>query len=451
MRKYLTKFNTFILLSFFICCMFFLSACQSETYELKEITLQGQKTEFICGEEFSVGDLFVTAKYSNNSQKVVEDYRIDSRDYNKDIAGEYTIYCFYTENGLVVWCKYVVEVIRDYTLLDISVVGQKTNFLVGEEFVFDGEVFISYADCPDDLILTSSYIVDSSLYRKDVVGSYQIFVKVEDKSYTYTVKVEKMKSLKLLMIGNSYSDDTAYYIPEIAKNLGFEQLEFGILYIGGCSIQSHYENSQTGAKGYAFRYYQNGQWTATYGNELKSLEFGIKFKSWDYITLQQSSVYSGVISSYDETLTKLIDYVKKTATNPQVELVWNMTWAYQQNYEHLQGNGYNSQASMYELIANAVEQKISTNANFVKISPAGTAIQNARTSILGDTLNRDGTHLTDVGRYISAMTMFCTITGYSVEDVNYVPLGVDAKTVLIVKESVLNAIENKYEITPFIK
>jgi hypothetical protein len=252
------------------------------------------------------------------------------------------------------------------------------------------------------------------------------------------------------MIGNSYSDDTAEYLPEIAKDFDFGEVEFGVLYIGGCNIQKHYENSQTGYKSYEFRYYQNGAWTKKYGNELKSLEYGVTFKDWDYITLQQSSVQSGVVSSYGESLDKLITYVKQTATNENMQLIWNMTWAYANDYSSTQKNGYSNQISMYNLIANAVETKIATNMNFVAISPAGTAVQNARTSILGDTLNRDGTHLTyDVGRYIAAMSMFCSLTGYTVDDITYVPAGLDEARISIAKDSVRNALANKYEVTPF--
>jgi hypothetical protein len=249
------------------------------------------------------------------------------------------------------------------------------------------------------------------------------------------------------MIGNSYSDDTAQYLPQIAAQFGFDNVEFGVLYIGGCSIAQHYQNSSNGSKPYDFRYYHNNAWDMTYGGERKSLEYGIKFKDWDFITLQQSSVQSGKPSSYGEDLDKLIEYVKNTATNPNMQLVWNMTWAYADTYENMQKNGYVNQISMYNQIAATVEDKIATNNNFVAISPTGTAVQNARTK-LGDTLNRDGTHLSyDVGRYIAAMTMFCTLTGYSVDDISFAPSGLDLEFVNDAKDSVKSALANKFQVT----
>jgi hypothetical protein len=249
------------------------------------------------------------------------------------------------------------------------------------------------------------------------------------------------------MIGNSYSDDTAWLLPNIASNFAFEEMEIGVLYIGGCSLGQHYENSKTDFAGYNFRYFQGGRWIETYEDELKSLEFGGQFKDWDFITMQQSSMQSGAVLSYGTALTELISYVQEKATNPDMKLVWNMTWAYANDYEPMQTIGYPDQATMYELITGAVQRAIVPNENFVAISPTGTAIQNARAA-LGDTLNRDGTHLTwDVGRYIAAATMFCTIADCTVDKISFIPDSVDEETVQIAKESVKNALKNKFEVT----
>jgi hypothetical protein len=505
------------------------AACNEEEIVLKSISLQGYKTEFVCGEEFEVGDLVVTAEYSDDTKKAVDNYQIDSSKYNKNVAGTYVIGCSYTENDVTKTSEYTVKVVATYSLTEIEIVGQnlyfdcgtefsfgdgvvkkvysdgikvvtrdyeidssnydanvageydifvncgeqqavytvsvmdesyiqaiavsdqRTKYTLGQDFIFNGTVSVSYTNGrPNDVVSDAKYIVNSDAYNKNTLGTYAIIVSIGEKQCTFNVTVEEVKSLKILMIGNSYSDDTAEYLPEIAKDFDFDEVEFGVLYIGGCNIQKHYENSQTGYKGYEFRYYQNGAWTKKYGNELKSLEYGVTFKDWDYITLQQSSVQSGVVSSYGESLDKLITYVKQTATNVNMQLIWNMTWAYANDYSSMQKNGYSNQISMYNLIANAVETKIATNMNFVAISPAGTAVQNARTSILGDTLNRDGTHLTyDVGRYIAAMSMFCSLTGYTVDDITYVPDGLDETRISIAKDSVRNALANKYEVTPF--
>ena len=372
--KVLNRITTLLLsLVILTVCGATLTACKKSNKSsatLQEIYLEGYKTQFATGEEFSVGDLTILAQYSDGEVKEVDDYQIDSTQYNKDANGEYTIICYYTENGLTKSREYVVSV--------------------------------------------------------------------------------GVKSLKVLMIGNSFAVDTIWFVPEIAKNYMFEELEFGVLSVGGCSIQQHYEYSQTGKAVYEFLYYKDGAWIHKYDDELKSIEFGIKFKDWNIITMQTNSSQSGRIESYGAELTNLITYVKNTATNPDMKLVWNMPWAYTDS-DLIHAHGYLDQIDMYNSVVNAVQLKIVPNSNFITVLPTGTAVQNARSSVLGDVVNRDELHLNVFGRYVAAMTMFCTLTGKPVDDIVYTPPGLDAEKIEISKESVKNAIKNKYAVTEFQK
>jgi hypothetical protein len=68
---------------------------------------------------------------------------------------------------------------------------------------------------------------------------------------------------------------------------------------------------------------------------------------------------------------------------------------------------------------------------------------------LGDTLTRDGFHLSiPLGRYIAALTWGRVLTGESVENIAYAPVEVDEKLKAIAIESVENAVKNPFEITP---
>ena len=64
-----------------------------------------------------------------------------------------------------------------------------------------------------------------------------------------------------------------------------------------------------------------------------------------------------------------------------------MTWAYQADSTHSGFNNYGKdQMTMYNAIVNAAQTKIVTNDNIEIIIPVGTAVQNVRTSYIGDTL-----------------------------------------------------------------
>ena len=73
-----------------------------------------------------------------------------------------------------------------------------------------------------------------------------------------------------------------------------------------------------------------------------------------------------------------------------------------------------NQMKMYTSIVNAVK-KAANLVGIKKIIPSGTAIQNARTSFIGDHMNRDGYHLDlTIGRYTAACTWFEALTHQNV-------------------------------------
>ena len=254
-----------------------------------------------------------------------------------------------------------------------------------------------------------------------------------------------MKKLSLLMIGNSFSEDTVSYAYEIAYAVGIDDVNVCNMYIGGCSLDTHYYNAINDVPSYDFQQYENGEWIHNPG---KTLKFGIEYANWDYISLQQASGVSGKPSSYSN-LALLMDYVQNTATNKNVKLIWNMTWAYQKNSTHGDFPLYdNDQATMYNAIINAVKTQVLTK-NCAAVIPNGTAIQNARTSFIGDNLTRDGFHLSlDAGRYIAGLTLVYTLNGIFPLDITFAPRQMSKECKKACQESAKNAILNAFSVTP---
>lgn len=249
--------------------------------------------------------------------------------------------------------------------------------------------------------------------------------------------------LKILTIGNSFSDDTMQYVYQIAKSAGVDKVSLGNLYIGGCSLNTHASNARGNKGAYEYRTNTSGTWTTT-----KDYKMGdaIKQQKWDFISLQQASGDSGVANSYSE-LSYLIGYVSGLC--PDAKIVWNMTWAYQQDSTHSSFPKYNSnQTTMYNAILDAVAQKVKTRDDIFTVSPTGTAIQNARTSYVGDKLTRDGYHLSyDFGRYVAGLTFFSQLTGISAQNVTFAPDGVDDSLQKVAIEAASNAINTPTAVT----
>ena len=229
----------------------------------------------------------------------------------------------------------------------------------------------------------------------------------------------------------------------IAEDLGIEKVAIGNLFIGGCSLETHAANAAGDLGAYTYYFNDNGLWTMQTNYKLGD---ALKSRSWDFVSMQQSSNESGVAESYNENLTNLIDYVR---TYSAAELVWHMTWAYQQDSNHAAFPTYNKdQITMYNAIVSAVQNKILPTGEFGRIVPNGTAVQNARASVLGDTITRDGYHMRyDFGRYMTGLLFIKTLTGLSIDNVTYAPDGLTDVEKAIAKEAVNNAYEKPFEVT----
>lgn len=254
-------------------------------------------------------------------------------------------------------------------------------------------------------------------------------------------------SLKVLAIGNSFSDDAMEYLYQIARAAGYEDITLGNMYIGGCTLNTHWNNAKNNSASYDYRKNTSGTWST---RNSTTMLYGIQDEDWDIITLQQASGSSGMPDTYGN-LQNLIDYVEKNKTNPNAKLGWHMTWAYQGNSNHAEFYKYgNSQTQMYNAIVSTVKEKVIPTEAFDFIIPSGTAIQNTRTSFIGDTLTRDGYHLAiPFGRYIAGLTWLETLTGVKADAVDWYPdANVDTIRLEAVFEAVNNACENPFEVTP---
>ncbi len=251
------------------------------------------------------------------------------------------------------------------------------------------------------------------------------------------------KSIKILAIGNSFSVDAMrHHLYPMLKEAGCTDIRLGILYIGGASIDTHYDNVRLDRAKYQYQETTDGNWT--YTEEYKA-STAFALTDWDIVTMQQASPDSGRGISYGN-LGALIDLVR-----PQIgdaELYWQMTWAYQQDSDHSAFPNYNNdQMRMYKGIVRATTDKILTNDNFVGYFPVGTTIQNLRTSSLGDTLTADGYHLKDTyGDYAAALTWFCYLTGADAETMTYRPTSI-AGHFDEIAEAVNNAIKTPLAVT----
>ena len=255
--------------------------------------------------------------------------------------------------------------------------------------------------------------------------------------------------LKILTIGNSFSNDAMEYVFDIAYAAGAKDVFLGNLYIGSCTVDKHLTNAKEDNGAYTYYTNEVGSWERVSKHKMSD---AIKSQNWDFISIQQNSKNSGLPQSY-ANLQELVNIVKSQATNPKVEIVWHMTWACAESYTgSLFANYQMSQEVMYNSIVDAVKQGVFPVKDITRVIPNGTVMQNMRTSYYGDNVCRDGLHLSlPHGRILGGIGIVAATIGIDWDTIDltdvHSKIADDDKFIQSALESVKNAMENPYQVT----
>lgn len=204
---------------------------------------------------------------------------------------------------------------------------------------------------------------------------------------------------KILAIGNSFSEDATYYLHRLTAAVGIPTRVVN-LYIGGCSLERHWQNVETGEA--AYQYQLNGEKTDRY----VSINEMLTEEPWDYIVTQQASHDSGWQETYEPFLTLLKEEIHRKA--PRAELLLQQTWAYEMDSPHPNFMRYHrNQREMYDKLSAAYRAEAERHR--LRLIPCGDIVQQVRGEKPfdyqngGSSLCRDGFHMSFLyGRYLLA-------------------------------------------------
>lgn len=224
--------------------------------------------------------------------------------------------------------------------------------------------------------------------------------------------------MKILAIGNSFSQDATYYLHAIAS-LEHKETKVVNLCIGGCSLEQHWQNIIHEKKEYLYEL--NGKSC----DRFISIQDAIKEEKWDIIVTQQVSHDSGWSDSYEPFLSMICAWLRKE--QPQARLCLQKTWAYEINSEHFGFWRYNrNQDEMYSRLCSAYEKAAEKNKLFC--IPSADIIQALRNvpefdySNNGKSLCRDGFHMHYIyGRYAVAATWYAALYQKKISGNSYIP------------------------------
>ena len=105
-------------------------------------------------------------------------------------------------------------------------------------------------------------------------------------------KPNQIKTLRVLMIGNSFSQSVLPFLPPIANADPTVKLIIRNAYIGGCSIQRHLKEYDTTANNPEHRPYTTNLPIEGINGKKVSLQECLKADQYDIVSIQQASVLS---------------------------------------------------------------------------------------------------------------------------------------------------------------
>jgi hypothetical protein len=187
------------------------------------------------------------------------------------------------------------------------------------------------------------------------------------------------RPVRILGIGNSFTVNSAKYLPQIIAADPEVSADIGVAQVGGCSLDRHvsmaeaHEADET--KGCSYSFILNG----------KTIERNMPLKDvlvqgpWDYITIQQVSSKSFKLETFYPYAQKLIEYIRRFA--PDAEIVVHETWSHNIDCPRTKDWKLPPDA-MYERLHKNYAQIAAEQG--LRIIPVGTAFQQAKKRPLWD-------------------------------------------------------------------
>lgn len=277
---------------------------------------------------------------------------------------------------------------------------------------------------------------------------------------------ESKREVRILSIGNSFSQDAFCYMPYILQNIAPDiKLIFGIAYYSGSSLQQHLKFFEDESAVYKLDKWtwENYRWNAT--SDL-TLQDCLRNEMWDVVVFQQNSGNSGDYATISPYLNPLVKSVSTLLARP-VKLAWLLTPSNKTNYD---------ESVTHYCSISEVAQQVLQNSPIDMLFPCGTAIQNARTTSLknlgdGGNLLHTSLHLQEgipclIEAYVAAMVIarsvgnnICSVHGEGsivdsawlngkfIPGTNGTPVGSNEENCRIAQIAAIAAMKNPLEVT----
>ena len=238
-------------------------------------------------------------------------------------------------------------------------------------------------------------------------------------------------AVKVLTIGNSFSENASSYATEIAQNQGYD-LTFAYLKLSSGTIDQHWTNAQNNTAAYKFAYTDStGRHNIKEeGSAGATIQEALEYMDWDIIVFQQGSTASGDYATYSN-LGNLIDYVQQFC--PDAQLMIHETWSWA-----------SWPAERFDDIEAAYHRAAQENGNLPVIH-TGRAFEFARTALDSRTIlnESDNQHANAYGKFVAGASYVTAIFGCDIRENTFGDdhpdfTGIDME---VLREAVMDAVD----------
>lgn len=245
-----------------------------------------------------------------------------------------------------------------------------------------------------------------------------------------TQSAAEQEVLRVLVIGNSHSNDAFWQLYEVFKAQSPEQeVMIGILYYSGCNITQHVQFGRASEKVYDYYRNSTGVWEHFENSDMQSC---LRDQAWDIIMLQPSREKAEYEKVNRDALAAIIEqhafkpyqlYLHKSWANPSDPELWSDTHdpkppaSYQDNLIRMYGAV--DPANQSNIINEQIKTNVLGDEMFADYISTNAAIMHAHlvSGVPQLEIWRDYTHLTDYGRLIAAYTLYAEIMDVEVTEV----------------------------------
>lgn len=240
------------------------------------------------------------------------------------------------------------------------------------------------------------------------------------------------KHVKILTIGNSFADNAATYLSQIAESVPGYKISVTKANLGGCSLERHVKLIKDCENDASLKPYQ-GKYC------LREL---LQMDDYDFVTIQQVSSSSFKANTFNPYASELIRYIKRFL--PDAEIVIHQTWAYPN-----EGRLNDWKITYDEMHNRAVDNYASLASQYnLRILPVGEAFYNTyRANSDLDLWNKDRHHANSNGCYIAGCVWFGQMTDVSPKKIKYVPDGMEPKTARFLRKMANKELKKQTAVT----